>query len=88
VWTYKSAHYFEDNNASFGYGLRQGGYGLVNLRTGLRSPRGRWEIVAHASNVFDRDFLIDAGNVGGSFGIPTFIAGDPRRLGLQATVRW
>lgn len=88
VWTYKSAHFFEDNNANYGYTLRQGGFGTVNLRAGWRSPRGRWEITAHADNLFDREYLIDAGNVGGSFGIPTFIAGDPRRFRVQAGVRW
>lgn len=60
----------------------------MNLRAGWRSPRGRWEITAHAENAFDREFLIDAGNVGGSFGIPTYIAGDPRRFRVQAGVRW
>jgi len=88
IWSYKSQHYFEDNNAQFGYTLRQDGYGVANLRIGWRSPKGKWEVVAHAENVFDKQYLIDAGNIGGSFGIPTFIAGDPRRAGLQATVHW
>ena len=88
VYQYKSMHYFEDNNAAFNYGLRQDGFGIVNLRAGWRSPKGRWEITAHADNLFDEQYLIDAGNVGGSFGIPTFVAGHPRRLGLQASVRW
>jgi iron complex outermembrane recepter protein len=88
VWSYKTQHYFEDNNAQFGYGLRQDGYGIANLRVGWRSPRGRWEITAHADNLFDKEHLIDAGNVGGSFGIPTFVAGEPRRVGVQATLRW
>jgi outer membrane receptor protein involved in Fe transport len=88
IWTYKSQHYFEDNNASFGYGLRQDGYGVANLRVGWRSPQSRWEITARAENLFDKQYLIDAGNTGGSFGIPTFIAGDPRRVGVQTTLRW
>ena len=88
VWTYKSQHYFEDDNASFGSTLRQDGYGVANLRVGWRSPKGRWEITARADNLFDEHYLIDAGNTGGSFGIPTFIAGDPRRLGAQANLRW
>jgi iron complex outermembrane recepter protein len=88
IYSYKSRHYFEDNNASFNYGLRQHGYGVANLRVGWRSPKGRWEVTAHADNIFDDHHLIDAGNTGGSFGIPTFIAGDPRRIGLQASVRW
>ena len=36
----------------------------------------------------DKQYLIDAGNTGGSFGIPTFVAGDPRRVGVQASLRW
>jgi iron complex outermembrane receptor protein len=88
VWSYKSLHYFEDDNSSFGYGLKQAGYSVVNLRLGWRSPRGRWEVVARADNLFDEQYLIDAGNTGGSFGIPTFVAGSPRRLGLQASLRW
>lgn len=88
IWSYKTKHYFEDDNAQFGYGLRQGSYGTANLRAGWRSPQRRWEITAVAENVFDRQYLIDAGNVGGSFGIPTFVAGDPRRVRLEASVRW
>lgn len=41
-----------------------------------------------AENLFDRGYLIDAENVRGSFGIPTYIAGDPRRFRVQAGVRW
>ncbi|MEO6244804.1 MAG: TonB-dependent receptor [Opitutaceae bacterium] len=88
IWSYKSQHYFEDNNASFAYGLRQNGYGVANLRIGWRSPKGKWEVTARAENLFDKQYLIDAGNTGGSFGIPTFIAGDPRRVGVSATMRW
>ncbi|MSU48719.1 MAG: TonB-dependent receptor [Opitutus sp.] len=88
IWTYKAKHYFEDNNASFGYTLRQDGYGVANLRAGWRSPKGRWEITAHAENLFDQEHIIDAGNTGGSFGIPTFVAGEPRRMGVQASLRW
>ena len=88
VWTYKSKHYFEDNNAAFGSTLRQDGYGVANLRVGWRSPQGRWAVTARADNLFDERYLIDAGNTGGSFGIPTFVAGDPRRLGVQATLHW
>ena len=88
VWSYKSKHYFEDNNASFGYSLSQNAFSLVNVRAGWRSPKGRWQITGYAENLFDKDHVIDAGNVGGSFGIPTFIAGDPRRFGVQTSVRW
>jgi iron complex outermembrane recepter protein len=88
VLMYKSKHYFEDNNAAFGYSLRQDGFATTNLRVGWRSPKGRWEVSAYADNLFDKEYLIDAGNTGGSFGIPTFVAGDPRRIGMKATLHW
>ena len=88
IWSYKTKHYFEDNNSSFGFGLKQDGYGVANLRIGWRSPKGRWEVTARAENLFDEQFIIDAGNTGGSFGIPTFVAGEPRRVGLQASLHW
>lgn len=88
VWSYKSRHYFEDNNAQFGGALRQDGYGTANVRVGWRSPKGRWEVTARGENLFDKEYLIDAGNIGGSFGIPTFVAGEPRRIGVQATIHW
>jgi iron complex outermembrane recepter protein len=88
IWSYKSKHYFEDNNALFSYSLRQNTYSIVNVRAGWRSPKGRWQITGYAENVFDKKHVIDAGNLGGSFGIPTYVAGDPRRFGVQTTVRW
>jgi iron complex outermembrane receptor protein len=88
IWSYKTKHYFEDNNASFNYGLRQEAFGTLNVRAGWRSPKGRWEIVGFVENAFDEESIIDAGNVGGSFGLPTFVAGDPRRFGIQSSLRW
>lgn len=88
TYQYKSTHWFEDNNASFGGRLRQDGFGLAHLRLGWRSAGDRWEVAIHATNLFDEEYLIDAGNVGGSFGIPTFVAGAPRRWGVQAGYRW
>jgi outer membrane receptor protein involved in Fe transport len=35
------------------------------------------------SNVFDKEYLVDAGNTGGSFGNPTFVAGPPRFVGVE-----
>ncbi len=39
------------------------------------------------NNVLDEDYIIDAGNTGGAFGIPTFIAGPPRMLGAQINTK-
>lgn len=88
IYSYKSRHFFDDDNALFGFGLRQDGFGLLNVRTGWRSPKGRWEAVVYVENLLREEYLIDAGNTGGSFGIPTYVAGDPRRAGAQVSLRW
>jgi iron complex outermembrane receptor protein len=88
IWSHKTNHFFEDNNASFNRTLRQKALGTLNVRGGWRSPKGRWEIVGYVENAFDKESVIDAGNIGGSFGVPTFVAGDPRRYGVQTSLRW
>lgn len=88
IYQYKSEHYFDDDNPRFGGTLRQDGFGLVNVRANWRSPRSRWEVAAYAENLLDEDYLIDAGNFGANFGIPTFIRGQPRLYGMSATARF
>lgn len=87
-YEYKSKQYFEDDNQKFGGSLSQKGYGLVNLRTGYRTPGNRWEVVFWVRNLLDKEYLIDAGNIGGNFGFPTAIRGAPRTLGVQVTARF
>lgn len=86
--TYRSEYYFEDNNAQNGGILRQGGFGLMNLRLGYR-PRGdRWEVTAYATNLLGKNYILDAGNAGGAYGIPTNIAAAPRMVGMKMIVRF
>ena len=40
------------------------------------------------NNALDEEYIIDAGNTGGAFGIPTFIAGLPRLMGVRITGRF
>lgn len=88
VWTYRSEYYFEDDNASNGGTLRQGGFGLVNLRVGYRPRHGRWEAAVFVENLLDKEYLLDAGNICGSFGVPTSVRGAPRTFGTRVTVRF
>lgn len=83
LFTYRSAHFFEDDNSAFNSTLRQGGYGRFDLRLRWSTRDERWAVAVAANNLFDRRYLIDAGNTGGAYGIPTFIAGSPRRFSLQ-----
>lgn len=87
-WEYKSGHFFEDDNAILGGVLHQGGFSLVHLRATWRSANDRWEATAFVHNLLDKKFLIDGGNIGAAFSIPTFNRGGPRRVGVDVTRRF
>ena len=83
--TYRSKVYFEvPNNEA----ISQDGYALVNLRAGIETADGRYRIGGFARNLTDEQYLIDAGNTGGGFGIPTYIAGEPRFYGVELGARF
>ena len=97
-WEYKSEQFFNDDNDNSQVtalnpafplnSLRQGGFGLVHLRAGYRTFDERWEVVFWARNLLDKDYLIDAGNVGARFGFPTANRGAPRMIGMNVTARF
>ncbi|TPG56209.1 TonB-dependent receptor [Sphingomonas glacialis] len=78
--TYQSKQYFELPNSE---AISQGGYTLVNVRAGVELMQGKYRIGGFARNAFDKKYLIDAGNTGGGFGIPTYIRGEPRVYGVE-----
>jgi outer membrane receptor protein involved in Fe transport len=83
--TYRSKIFFEvPNNPA----ISQEAVTLVNLRAGAAFADDKWEIVAYARNLLDENYLLDAGNTGGAFGIPTFIPAEPRLYGLQVATRF
>ncbi|KQT31832.1 hypothetical protein ASG29_07985 [Sphingomonas sp. Leaf412] len=78
--TYRSSVFFElPNNPA----IATPGYTLVNLRAGVELMDGRYRIGGFARNLTNKRYLIDAGNTGGGFGIPTYIAGEPRFYGVE-----
>ncbi len=83
--TYQSKVFFELPNRPE---ISTPGYALVNLRAGIEGPDRRWTIGGFARNLANKKYLIDAGNTGGGFGIPTYIAGEPRFYGIEAGVRF
>jgi outer membrane receptor protein involved in Fe transport len=40
------------------------------------------------NNALDEKYIIDAGNTGDAFGIPTYIAGPPRFTGAQISYKF
>ncbi|MEE4279452.1 MAG: TonB-dependent receptor [Halieaceae bacterium] len=87
VYSYRSDVFFEPDNAPIaGLDIAEDAYGLLNLRFGLQNESQGWRVEAFANNVLDEEYLVDAGNTGGSFGNPTFVAGPPLFYGLQLDV--
>jgi outer membrane receptor protein involved in Fe transport len=83
--TYRSRVFFELPNNPV---TSQGPVTLVNLRAGIRDPDRKWEVIGFATNLLDNEYLLDGGNTGGAFGIPTFIRALPRLFGIEGVVRF
>ncbi len=83
--TYRSRIFFEVPNDPV---ISQGPVTLVNARAGVSFADDRFELAGFIRNAFDEDYLLDAGNTGGAFGIPTFIPAEPRFYGIQLTARF
>jgi iron complex outermembrane recepter protein len=83
--THRTRIFFEVPNDPL---ISQGPVTLVNARAGFSFADNKYEIAAFIRNAFNQDFLLDAGNTGGAFTIPTFIPGEPRFFGVQATARF
>ncbi len=82
-YTYRSHHFFEDDNTK---GLEQEGYGLFNLQTGLYYYHFHLELSFFAYNILNSEYLVSAGNTGNLFGIPTFVPGAPQTYGVR--LKW
>jgi iron complex outermembrane receptor protein len=83
--TYRSSLFFELPNNPV---TSQGPVTLVNLRAGIQDPGGKWQLMGFATNLTNKEYLLDGGNTGGSFGIPTFIRGLPRLYGIEGVMRF
>lgn len=81
IAAYQSEVFFESSNYP---GLSQDGYWIADASLKLRPAAGQWQVEVFADNLFDEEFLIDAGNTGGGIGIPTFVRGMPRVAGIRA----
>jgi outer membrane receptor protein involved in Fe transport len=79
-YSYKSHHYFEDDNSE---GLEQNGYGLFHVQGGMYYKPWQLELRLFAYNLLDKDYLVSAGNTGNLFGIPTFVPGRPQTFGAR-----
>lgn len=85
TYSYKSKVYFEEDNGS---DVMQEGFGLLNCRAGLSFPKAKLQLQGFVTNALDKNYIIDAGNTGRNFGIPTYIAGAPRMLGFEINYKF
>ena len=83
--THRSRVFFEAPNSNL---ISQPAVTLVNLRAGISFADEQFEIAGFARNLTNKDYLLDAGNTGGGFGIPTFIPAEPRFYGIQASAKF
>ncbi len=83
--TYRSRIFFEVPNNPL---ISQDAVTLVNVKAGIAFADNAIEIAAFARNLTNKDYLLDAGNTGGVFGIPSFIPAEPRLYGVQVTGRF
>ena len=66
----------------------QKGFALVNARLGYEPEGAMWRVEAFVDNLFDKNYIKDAGNTGDGLGMPTIIAGEPRFYGVSASLRF
>ena len=94
--SYKTKVFFDDDNdrpeLQGGVDEKQDefqdNYGLVDMAARFDSSTGKFAVELFAKNVLDKDYLLDAGNTGDGFGLPTFIPGPDRLIGLTLTGRF
>ena len=83
--TYRSRIFFDLPNNPV---TSQDAVTLLNARAGVSFANEAFEVAGFIRNATDEDYLLDAGNTGGAFGIPTFIPAEPRLYGIQVTARY
>lgn len=87
--TYRSEVFFENENTPIaGQDIAEDAISLVGVNIGYTTAGGDWRLSAYADNLLDEEYIIDAGNTGGVFGTPTFIAAPPRFYGVEVTYKF
>ena len=79
-YSYRTKFFTAVNNSRFS---RVDGYGIANLRLGVRRPDGLWDLSVWARNLLDEDYFQTRS--ASDTGLVTGLVGDPRTMG--ATLR-
>lgn len=78
-YTWQSQVYFDNQEREE---ISQEAHGLLNVNVQLNLDNG-FGVEGYITNVTGEEYIIDAGNTGDGFGIPTFIAGTPTFYGAR-----
>lgn len=93
IYAWKSETFFDDDNdrtdlqsGDFFVDEFQEPYGLLDIRLSFEpSAFDGLTLELFVENAMDKEYLLDAGNTGEAFGIPTFIAGPPQTYGFYVS---
>lgn len=101
VYSWQSKIFFSDDNDRADLQVRsrpafsdkavdefQDAFGLFNLRLNLTPERGPWSFTVFGENLLDEKYVVDAGNTGDSFGMPTFIVGSRRNVRFEVSAKF
>ena len=82
-YAYRTSYYTAVSDSRYS---RVPGYGLVNVRAGLRAPGGSWDASVWAKNLLNKDYFqtISAANTG----LITGLLGAPRTFGVTLSGRY
>ncbi|MDB6041598.1 MAG: hypothetical protein JWM63_149 [Gammaproteobacteria bacterium] len=79
-YSYRSAVFFTLPNVAAD---RQGGYGLLGLRAGLKTADSKWELSGWAHNLTNTTYLVDAFGAGSTFLADRHLYAEPRTFGIN-----
>jgi len=80
ISSYQSEIFFDSSNRPE---LEQDAYLITDASIKFGNDNSFWRVELFADNIFDEEYLIDAGNSGGGLGIPTVVAGLPFIAGVR-----
>ena len=83
--SYRSSYF---TNASLSIYSRVPSYDLTNVRVGLRTDDGRWDVQFWARNLFDRKYKISQVPIVFNSGALSALLGDPRTVGVTFGARF
>lgn len=101
LYSWKSKKFFSDDNDRTDLQVRstaafsdttvdefQKPFGLLSARLGFTPASGPWSIALVGDNLLDEKYVVDAGNTGDAFGIPTFVGGSRRTVRVDFSLNF